>query len=115
MIACSAALLAISSCPAVMSVVAVKSLISAYFASFDFSKCTIQIKTYFQKQLKDVLILGPANRLIYRMHDIYRKRIFIKFTNSKTLYPVLFKLNDFYNRAGYKVNVVCDFNPYNQI
>ena len=39
----------------------------------------------------------------------------IKFTNSKTLYPVLFKLNDFYNRTGYKVNVVCDFNPYNQI
>lgn len=79
------------------------------------SKCTIQIKTYFQKQLKDVLILGPANSLIYRMHDIYRKRILIKFTNSKTLYPVLFKLNDFYNRTGYKVSVVCDFNPYNQI
>ena len=49
------------------------------------------------------------------MHDIYRKRILIKFTNSKTLYPVLFKLNDFYNRTGHKVNVVCDFNPYNQI
>ena len=79
------------------------------------SKCTTQIKTYFQKQLKDVLILGPANSLIYRMHDIYRKRILIKFTNSKTLYPVLFKLNDFYNRTGHKVNVVCDFNPYNQI
>lgn len=27
------------------------------------SKCTTQIKTYFQKQLKDVLILGPANSL----------------------------------------------------
>ena len=55
------------------------------------------------KQLKDVLILGPANSLIYRMHDIYRKRILIKFTNSKTLYPVLFKLNDFYKSTHSKL------------
>ncbi len=49
------------------------------------------------------------------MQDIYRKRIMIKFTNSKLLYPVLEKMSDFYNKKGNKVNVVCDFNPYNQI
>ena len=62
-----------------------------------------------------MVILGPANSLIYRMQDIYRKRIMIKFTNSKLLYPVLEKMSDFYNKKGNKVNVVCDFNPYNQI
>lgn len=78
-------------------------------------QCALQIKAYLQKQLEDMVILGPANSLIYRMQDIYRKRIMIKFTNSKLLYPVLEKMSDFYNKKGNKVNVVCDFNPYNQI
>lgn len=78
-------------------------------------KSAMQIKNYFQNQLKNVLILGPANSMIYRMHDIYRKRILIKFTNSKALYPVLQKMNDFYNKKGNDVNVICDFNPYSQI
>lgn len=78
-------------------------------------QCADQIKTYLHKQLNKVMILGPANSLIYRVHDIYRKRIMIKFTNSKEIYPVLEKMNDFYNKKGNKVHVVCDFNPYSQI
>lgn len=74
-----------------------------------------QIKAYLQKQLQSMAILGPANSMIYRMQDIYRKRIMIKFTNSKQLYPVLEKMSDFYNKKGNKVHVVCDFNPYNQL
>ncbi|WP_294578509.1 primosomal protein N' [uncultured Thomasclavelia sp.] len=74
-----------------------------------------QIKQYLQKQLQNIEILGPANSLIYRMQDIYRKRILIKFTNSKAIYPVLQRMSDFYNQQGTRVNVVCDFNPYNQI
>ena len=42
-------------------------------------QCALQIKAYLQKQLEDMVILGPANSLIYRMQDIYRKRIMIKF------------------------------------
>lgn len=79
------------------------------------SKNANQIKTYLQKQLPQILILGPANSLIYRMQDIYRKRILIKFTDSKKLYPVLETMSDFYNKQGTKVHVVCDFNPYSQI
>lgn len=78
-------------------------------------QCALQIKTYLKKQLDNMAILGPANSLVYRMQDIYRKRIMIKFTNSKQLYPVLEKMSDFYNKKGNKVNVICDFNPYNQI
>lgn len=73
------------------------------------------IKIYLKNQLNGVMILGPANSLIYRMQDLYRQRIMIKFTNSKELYPVLEKMNDFYNKKGHKVHVVCDFNPYSQI
>lgn len=79
------------------------------------SKNANQIKSYLQKQLPQILILGPANSLIYRMQDIYRKRILIKFTDSKKLYPVLETMSDFYNKQGTKVHVVCDFNPYSQI
>ena len=79
------------------------------------NQSAVQIKEYLQKQLDKMAILGPANSLIYRMQDIYRKRIMIKFTNSKQLYPVLEKMSDFYNKKGNKVHVVCDFNPYNQI
>lgn len=78
-------------------------------------QCAKQIKIYLQKQLSKIVILGPANSLIYRLQDVYRKRIMIKFTNSKELYPVLEKMNDFYNKKGHKVHVVCDFNPYSQI
>lgn len=79
------------------------------------SQSALQIKTYLHKQLDKVMILGPANSLVYRMKDIYRKRIMLKFTNSKELYPVLEKMSDFYNKKGNKVHVVCDFNPYSQI
>lgn len=78
-------------------------------------QCANQIKTYLHRQLNNVMILGPANSLIYRVHDIYRKRIMIKFTNSREIYPVLEKMNDFYNKKGNKVHVICDFNPYSQI
>ena len=87
------------------------------YLNFNIKEFKSQGYTYYriQKQLDKMAILGPANSLIYRMQDIYRKRIMIKFTNSKQLYPVLEKMSDFYNKKGNKVHVVCDFNPYNQI
>lgn len=72
--------------------------------------CAMQIKTYLMNQLKEAIILGPANCTVYKVNDRYRKRITLKLTNSKELYPVLQRMNDFYKKG--KVNVVCDFNPY---
>lgn len=79
------------------------------------SQNALRIKSYLQKQLTNVAILGPANSLIYRMQDIYRQRILVKFTDSKKIYPVLERMSDFFNQQNTKVHVVCDFNPYNQI
>lgn len=73
------------------------------------------IKSYLTKQLDQVSILGPANSLIYRIQDVYRKRIMIKFTDSKTIYQSLEKMNDYYNKQNKKVHIICDFNPYSQI
>lgn len=73
------------------------------------------IKAYLSNQAVGLKVLGPADSLIYKMQDIYRKRIMIKFRDGKKLYPVLNQLTDHYNRQGRKVRLVCDFNPYSQI
>lgn len=74
-----------------------------------------QIKVYLEKQLPKIVILGPANSLLYVLKDTYRKRIMIKFTNSKELYPVLQRMQEYYNKQDKKVRVICDFNPYSQL
>lgn len=77
---------------------------------------SVQIKSYLQKQLPNVQILGPANSVIYMMKNRYRKRILIKFINSKELYPILSSMQDFYNKEKHsRVLVTCDFNPFSQI
>ncbi|MDD8049348.1 MAG: primosomal protein N' [Thomasclavelia sp.] len=73
------------------------------------------IKEYLVKNLNSKQVLGPANSLIYKMQDIYRKRIMIKFKDSKQIYELLSVINTNYNKKGKKINVVCDFNPYSQI
>lgn len=78
-------------------------------------KSSIKIKDYLKEYLEINQVLGPADALIYKMHDYYRRRILIKFIDGKKLYPVLEQLTNYYNMQGRKVRVVCDFNPYSQI
>lgn len=73
-------------------------------------KCSLEIKNYLTKQLKHAIVLGPAQCTIYKMNDIYRKRMTLKMMDTTNLYPVLEKMNHFYSQR--KVNVICDFNPY---
>ena len=74
------------------------------------------IKQYLDEHLENVEILGPAKSGIYKMQDVYRQRILVKFTKSKELYAALNTISDYYNKNSKgKVRVVCDFNPYSQI
>ena len=74
------------------------------------------MKNYLINHLSDAVVLGPAPSMIYKMNDIYRKRILIKFTKSQSIYESLQFINDYYNRKQKgKVSVICDFNPYSQI
>lgn len=74
---------------------------------------SLEIKNYLTKQLRQVIILGPAPAMIYKMHDIYRQRITLKLTHTDNLYPILQKMMAFYKKG--KVKVICDFNPYTTI
>lgn len=76
----------------------------------------IDIKKYLVTHIHQGAILGPAKSVIYKMQDIYRERILIKFINSQEVYQALEVVNDYYNKKQKgKVIVVCDFNPYSQI
>ncbi|MEG0368204.1 MAG: primosomal protein N', partial [Coprobacillus sp.] len=75
-----------------------------------------EIKDYLEKNISRSVVLGPAKSSIFKMQDIYRERILIKFIDSKDIYSALQTMNDYYNKKQKgKVSVVCDFNPYSQI
>lgn len=75
-----------------------------------------EIKDYLEKNVSRSVVLGPAKSSIFKMQDIYRERILIKFIDSKDIYSALQTMNDYYNKKQKgKVSVVCDFNPYSQI
>ncbi|MCD7809995.1 MAG: primosomal protein N', partial [Erysipelotrichaceae bacterium] len=67
------------------------------------------IKNYLDEHLNNVLILGPAHSMIYKMNDLYRLRILLKFKKDKEVYVALNALNDYYNKKQKgKVTVICD-------
>ncbi len=79
-------------------------------------QCAVDIKKYLETEIKNGTTLGPAKSTIYKLQDIYRERILVKFINSKEVYLALENINDYYNKKQKgKVKVICDFNPYSQI
>lgn len=71
---------------------------------------------YLQTHLHQAAILGPAKSSIYKMKDLYRERILIKFIASQDIYETLQQMSDYYNKQQKgRVTVICDFNPYSQI
>ena len=77
---------------------------------------SIEIKEYLEEHIHEGVVLGPAKSVIYKMQDIYRERILVKFIHSQEIYQSLETMNEYYNKKQKgKVTVVCDFNPYSQI
>lgn len=76
----------------------------------------LDVKKYLENHSQQTIILGPAKSTIYKMQDIYRERILVKFLHPNDIYEALDVLNDYYNKQQKgKVRVVFDFNPYSQI
>lgn len=76
----------------------------------------LDVKNYLLSHSQQTIVLGPAKSTIYKMQDIYRERILVKFLHSQDIYDALNVMNDYYNKQQKgKVRVVCDFNPYSQI
>ena len=49
-----------------------------------------------EKYLKDVIILGPSPSGIFRVNNIFRYQIILKYKNENDLYPVLEKMVEHY-------------------
>ncbi len=74
------------------------------------------IKKYFDEHLSHVRIYGPAQSMIYKLNDVYRMRILLKFKENRDIYDRISYMSDYYNKKqNGKVRVICDFNPYSQI
>lgn len=67
------------------------------------------VKHFKDKNLKDVIILGPSSSIIPRINNIYNVQIILKYKSIKNLRKELIFINEYYK--NYKVNVDIDINP----
>ncbi len=90
----------------------------------DADACMKQIAAWIQKELnkagaggiwKQMQVIGPADAPIAKIHDVYRKVLYLKHPD----YPVLVKVKDFLEKKlrdlteWKKVSIQFDFNPMN--
>ena len=90
----------------------------------DADACMKQIAAWLQKELnkagaggiwKQMQVIGPADAPIAKIHDVYRKVLYLKHPD----YPVLVKVKDFLEKKlrdlteWKKVSIQFDFNPMN--
>ena len=83
--------------------------ISGKNASFIFQEA-LKIKNSLERNLKSVIILGPSNALVFKMNQIYRYQIILKFKKEDELYPIFSKIVDHY-QFNRMIRIDIDFNP----
>ena len=71
---------------------------------------SLKIKRSLDRNLMDIIILGPSNSSIFRVNNIYRYNIILKYKNDDSLYNILEKVVDHY-KSDVKVKIDIDFNP----
>ena len=69
-----------------------------------------KIKNYLEKKLTNSIILGPTPASIFKMNDIYRYNIIIKYKNVEYLHQIFPELQKHYLNQT-KVILDIDFNP----
>lgn len=71
-----------------------------------------QVGKYLKQQLKsdNIYVLGPSVCSVFRINNIYRFGIIIKYKQEKNIIPVLLRLQEHY-KTNTKVQIDIDFNP----
>ena len=71
----------------------------------------LKVKRYLDNHLsKDTIILGPSTAAVFKMNNIYRFQIIIKYKKDENLMASLKKLDEIY-MSNNKVNIEIDNNP----
>ncbi len=83
--------------------------ISGKDASYIYEE-SLKIKRSLDRNIPNDIVLGPSNSSIFRINDIFRYNIIIKYKNDKNLYEVLDKIIEHY-KTNSKIKIDVDFNP----
>ena len=87
--------------------------ISGKDSSYIFDEA-LKIKRFLDKSLDKIIILGPSGSSLFRINNIFRYNIILKYKNDNSLYPVLNKIMNHYN-SNNKIKLDIDFNPSQMI
>lgn len=87
--------------------------ISGKDSSYIFGEA-IKIKNSLERNLKNYIILGPTASTLFRINNIFRYNIVLKYKNSKELYIILEKIIEHY-KSNSKIKLDIDFNPSQMI
>lgn len=69
-----------------------------------------KIKKSLEKYLQNTIILGPSPAFLYKINNIYRYGIILKYKKEENLYPTLTKMDEHY-KTQKEIRVEIDFNP----
>ena len=70
----------------------------------------LKIKRSLDRNIPNDIILGPSNSSIFRVNNIFRYNIIIKYKNDMNLYEILNKIIEHY-KTNIKIKIDIDFNP----
>ena len=70
----------------------------------------LKIKRSLDRNIPNDIILGPSNSSIFRVNNIFRYNIIIKYKMDLDLYEILNKIIDHY-KSNTKIKIDIDFNP----
>ena len=70
----------------------------------------IKIKNSLERNLRNTIILGPSTSSIFKMNNVFRYHILLKYKSSEELYLILNKIVEHY-KTNVKIKIDIDFNP----
>ena len=83
--------------------------ISGKNASYILSEA-LKIKGSLEKNLSNTYILGPSNSNVFKVNNIYRYNIILKYKKDDNLYSMLSSVLEHY-KSNVKIKIDIDFNP----
>lgn len=71
---------------------------------------SLKIKRSLERNLQYITILGPTTLAVFKVNNIYRYGIILKYKKEDMLYDILLKIQNHY-KNNHKIKVDIDFNP----
>ena len=76
----------------------------------DAKSVSSKVAEYLNKNLQNTTILGPSIANVFRVNNVYRFQIILKYKKEDSLYKVLKQLLEHY-KTNQKIKIDIDFNP----